>query len=290
MPPHRPVGLWIVVAVLLAVVVVLYVQINSLKNEVASNALSPRRAAASSGSGAGPAHPIDDARAAITAGDAAALKRELDSGADPNALVQVADNTRRHLPLLTYAVMQGNPDAVRALLGKGAKADSISADGWTPLMMASARADQPSFDAILAAAKNSVEMRNKWGQTPLMIASRSGDDAKVKALLAAGASPKSADDEGNTALSMAIAGDAPAPVVRSLLDAHADPDAADREGVTPLMRAAERGDAEKCVLLLSAGAKPELKDHDGRTALQWAQQRADAAGQQCEQVLAGAAH
>jgi ankyrin repeat protein len=286
-PTSRPIALWVVVAVLLLVVGFLYLRIESLTQELRSPSSHSRPVVTSVG-GRSVRSP-EAARDAIAAGDVGALKRELEGGVDPGAAVQIEGGSRRQMPILVFAAMQGNPDMVAALIEKGAKIETASADGWTPLMMGAARGDAATFQAILR-ARPALDARNKWGQTALMIGARAGEEEKVRALIAAGADAKAADEEGNTALALAAGAEGPAGVLKALLDAGADADAADREKVTPLMRAADRGDVDKCVLLLNGGARADLKDSDGRTALEWAKQRSDAAGERCVEVLSRVGH
>lgn len=289
----KPVALWaIVIALLLAGGVLMYA-IQNLTSDIKSPGRASQAAAAPMKTNAAPAGTIapvvevGSLRVAIEKGDFAALKAQLDKGVDINAQMQLVDNARRQMSLLSYAVLVGKPELAKQLLAAGADADAADSTGTTPLMLAAARGDTATATALLG-AKARADARDRWGQTALMLAAQSGELELVQALVKAGAPVKATDNEGNTALGRSIAGDAPTGLAKALIDAGADIDAANTEGQTALMKAAERGDAEKVVMLLNAGAKADVKDRDGRRATDWAQQRNDAAGNRVVELLAGA--
>ena len=119
----------------------------------------------------------------------------------------------------------------------------------------------------------------------LMLAAGSGKGDAVQTLLSAGAAHNVPDSTGNTAIAYAAAVPKNGAVVKMLLEDGADPDAADAQGVTPLMKAAERADAEQVVMLLNAGAVPSGTSKDGKTALDRAKSRTDDTGKQIATVL-----
>jgi ankyrin repeat protein len=279
MTSKRPIVLWFIVVLLLLTCGLLMWFIQSQAKDLgpgsSTPAMAPTKPGAAVGSGGVQVATLRDA---IAAGDWTKLKTEISSkNVDPNAQMQLMEGSRRQMTLLAFATLQGNAAGVQQLLAMGAEPDVADSAGITPLMLAAAKGDLAMLKALLD-AKARVDSRNKWGQTALMMAAQAGENECVKALLAAGANSKAIDEEGNSVLAKAAGGDASPETIKLLLDAKPDLDAANNEGVTPLMRAADRGDAEKVVVLLNAGAKTELKDKDGRRALEWAQQRSDAAG------------
>jgi uncharacterized protein len=138
-------------------------------------------------------------------------------------------------PSLVDAARQGDRQAVRSLLERGAKVDVAGPDGMTALVWAAHR-----------------------------------DDTEMAALLLrAGADVKAANDYGATALYAAAANAGPA-IAAMLLAAGADPDSHLLSGETPLMEAAERGNLETLRVLLSHGANPNSREaNGGQNALMW---------------------
>ena len=88
--------------------------------------------------------------------------------------------TRR--PPLVDAAKNGDRDALRALLQKGADVNAAEADGTTALHWASYRDDVDSADLLIRAGAN-VNAANDLGATPLWTASLNGSEAMVRALL-----------------------------------------------------------------------------------------------------------
>ncbi len=179
---------------------------------------------------------------------------------------------------LMYAAGWGDAAKVKLLLDAGAQSSARAADGWTALMWAAARGEPASVKALTAAGAD-VNAANKWRQTALMAAARIGSVEKVAMLLEAGANATATDINGETALSIAAQNEAPAGVLRALVKAGAPVDGGDADSVTPLMKAAERGDAEQVATLLALGADPSKKDKpNGWTAKDWAFKRDDDKG------------
>src|SRR5919201_4225820 len=103
------------------------------------------------------------------------------------------------------AAMQGNHDAVRALLKDGADVNTAQADGMTALHWAAQKGDVELAKVLLYASANVRATTRIGGYTPLLIASRNGDAAMIDALLAGGADPNNATTNGTTALMLAAA-------------------------------------------------------------------------------------
>lgn len=215
---------------------------------------------------------------AAMAGDEATVAALLEAQA------RIEDRTRDGNTALFYAAGWGDAPTVKTLLEAGAKPDARTTDGRTPLMMAASRGDITALESLLASGAG-VNVKNKWGQTALMLATLAGDPDKVAALLRAGADVDAADLSGVTALGIAASADASAALIELLIDAEPDVNAADADGVTVLMKAADRGDLERVMLLLSAGASVTPEDRQGRTALDWARGRDDEKGRAAHALL-----
>jgi hypothetical protein len=259
MGSKHPFSLFVVVVLLLVAGGLMMWFIQQLTRDLGQSAvpkpaIAPIKAGATASGGAAPVVEVSAIRSALEKSDWAGLKSQLSKGVDVNAQMALVENTRRQMPLLTYAAMQGSTEGVKQLLEMGADPDVADSSGTTPLMMAAVKGDGPMIETLLE-KKARVDTRNRWGQTALMNAAQAGSVENIKLLLKAGASPNVADEEGNTALHKAAGSDGPTDAV---------------------------------VLLLNTGAKPELKDRDGRRALEWAQQRNDDAGNRVVGVLGGA--
>lgn len=188
---------------------------------------------------------------------------------------------------LMYAAGWGDSAKVKLLLDAGARTDARASDGWTALMWAAARGEPTSVKALTAAGAD-VNAANKWRQTALMAAARTGSVEKVTMLLESGAAATAVDMNGETALSIAAQNEAPAGVLQALVRAGAPVDGGDADGVTPLMKAAERGDAEQVATLLKLGADPSKKDKpNGWTAKEWASKRDDDKGRAVVKAIEG---
>ena len=103
------------------------------------------------------------------------------------------------------AAMQGNRDAVRALLKDGADVNTAQGDGMTALHYAALKHDVELAKMLLYAGANVKATTRIGGYTPLLIASRDGDAPMVDALLAGGADPNAATTSGTTSLMFAAA-------------------------------------------------------------------------------------
>ena len=158
------------------------------------------------------------------------------------------------------AVKAGDLAAVRALVASGADVNARSGDGSTPLLWA-AHNSHPEMARLLIAAGAQVDQANDYGITPLLHASRVGDAAMVDLLLEAGADPARAHPEGETPLMAAArAGSVPAARLLLTRGAAVNAADAFQQA-TALMWAAAEGHREVVDLLLEAGADLNLQAH-----------------------------
>jgi ankyrin repeat protein len=152
------------------------------------------------------------------------------------------------------AVMQKNPEALRALLARKADVKVAQADGTTALHWAVRWDDLAAADLLLRAGAD-AKAANRQGATPMFLASQNGNTAMIEKLLKAGADANAPIlSHGETALMMASrTGSLEA--VKMLLDHGAQPNAKDTlRGTTAAMWAAEQGHAAVLQLLADRGA------------------------------------
>lgn len=148
----------------------------------------------------------------------------------------VVETVQTETSPLVHAVKKNDPEAVAALLARGA--------------------DPRTKDSV--------------GTPVVVLAARRGSAAIVQALLKKGADPNARDEAGSTPLLKAVERDRPE-VVRILLAGGADVNAACNrgiaQGITPLMSAAMIGSEELVQALLDQGADVNAVAGFGLTAL-----------------------
>lgn len=153
---------------------------------------------------------------AVAADDAAAVRAQVQAGADPNA--RGADDVN----LLQIAMLAQAMDAFAMLLDMGADPNVPGLGGATAVHGA-AIADDPGYLRIVLERRGDPDARHgETGATPLALATGPRTNAQFRMLLAAGADAGAADRTGNTPLhkaAMINAGDH----VLALLEAGADP-------------------------------------------------------------------
>src|SRR5438093_8137222 len=98
------------------------------------------------------------------------------------------------------AAMQGNRDAVRALLKQAADVNAAQGDGMTALHWAAQKNDAELARMLLYAGANVKATTRINGYTPLLLAARAGGAAVMGPLLDAGADANGATSNGTTAL------------------------------------------------------------------------------------------
>jgi quinoprotein dehydrogenase-associated probable ABC transporter substrate-binding protein len=183
----------------------------------------------------------------------AELKRWLAEGANPD-------------DELSNAIVAGDIDRVRYLVGHGAHVDSLDGEGRPPLVNA-ARFGFVAVATCLVEHKANPNLSDRSGWTPLMYAAWDDDPALATMLLGAGARLDAMDKEGLTPLAIA-AQNAKVRAAQALLEAGADVNGPiAKGGYTPLMLASISGSSELVQALIERGAKVNATNPGGVTAL-----------------------
>jgi quinoprotein dehydrogenase-associated probable ABC transporter substrate-binding protein len=210
------------------------------------------------------AKPNEELGNAIVAGDVERVRYLLGHGADGNATL--LDGTTP----LTNATRFGFGDVVDALLAGKVYANGTDISHWTPLMYA-AWIDDASIVNMLVKAGAKLEAADNDGLTPLGVAAQNGKSKSLEALVAAGADVNQPIGQAHyTPLMLAsIAGSAD--IAQLLIKHGANVNAKNAGGVTALMVAAANNTTRVGSLLLQSGADTSIKSEDGRTALMIAQ-------------------
>ncbi|MCG7854010.1 MAG: ankyrin repeat domain-containing protein, partial [Methanosarcinaceae archaeon] len=161
------------------------------------------------------------------------------------------------------------------LIDHGANVSIKSADGTTPLMMASSNGASMAAGILIAngAVANDA---NNLKETPLQLACRGISDleleevtkweATIKLLLDKGAQVNTQDRDGRTPLMEAAVHEAPR-VVETLLKHGAAVNTQDKKGWTALMKAADGNQVAVIKVLAGQGADLNLRNTRGNTAL-----------------------
>jgi ankyrin repeat protein len=155
-------------------------------------------------------------------------------------------------PPLVEAARNGDRDALRALLQKGASINAAEADGTTALHWASYRDDLESAGLLIRAGAK-VNASNDLGVTPLWSASLNGSEAMVRRLLSAGANPNAALLAGETPVMVASRSGNPV-VVEQLIARGAVVNARAARGQNALMWAVSQKHPAVVKVLLAHGA------------------------------------
>lgn len=125
--------------------------------------------------------------AASKSGDVAAVKRQLDDGADPNALTKWGEFA------LLGAATNRHPEVVRLLLERGADLKLRDGQGQTALFMAAYQRDAATVKLLIGAGAE-PDATTSAGETALLRAVIWQDREVVGLLRAAGASPDAVSD------------------------------------------------------------------------------------------------
>ena len=152
------------------------------------------------------------------------------------------------------AAMDGNRDAVKALLKQAADVNAAQGDGMTALHWAAIKNDAELVQTLLYAGANAKATTRIGAYTPLLLAAKSGNADVIEPLVKAGADVNAATSNGTTALMFAAASGNVA-AVQALLERGADVNAKESvRGLTPAMFAAASNRAAVIDLLAKKGA------------------------------------
>src|SRR3954468_12743135 len=187
------------------------------------------------------------------------MRRTLTTGLSICAMVALSLATLTHAApagaaAFVEAAMNGNREAVKALLKEGADVNTTQADGMTALHWAAQKGDVELAKVLLYASANLKATTRIGGYTPLLIASKNGDAAMIEALTDAGADANTPTTNGTTPLMLASAA-GKAAAVSALLAHGADVNAKETvKGETALTFAAAFGRADVIRVLTAKGA------------------------------------
>jgi ankyrin repeat protein len=187
------------------------------------------------------------------------MRRTLTTGVSICAMVALSLSTLTHAApagaaAFVEAAMNGNRDAVRALLKDGADVNTTQADGMTALHWAAQKGDVELAKVLLYASANLKATTRIGGYTPLLIASKNGDAAMIDTLTQAGADANAPTTNGTTPLMLAAAAGKPA-AVAALIGHGANVNAKETvKGETALTFAAAFGRADVIRVLTAHGA------------------------------------
>jgi len=155
------------------------------------------------------------------------------------------------------AAMDGNRDAVKALLKQAADVNAAQGDGMTALHWAAMKNDADLAQTLLYAGANVKATTRIGAYTPLLLAAKNGSADVLEPLLKAGADVEAATSNGTTPLMFAAASGNTA-AVETLIARGADVNATESvRGLTPLMFAAASNRAAVLELLADNGADLE---------------------------------
>jgi uncharacterized protein len=152
------------------------------------------------------------------------------------------------------AAMDGNRDAVKALLKQAADVNAAQGDGMTALHWAAMKNDADLVQTLLFAGASAKATTRIGAYTPLLLAAKNGNADVIEPLARAGADVNAATSNGTTALMFAAASGNVA-AVQALIDRGADVNARESiRGLTPAMFAAASNRAAVLELLSDNGA------------------------------------
>lgn len=174
---------------------------------------------------------------------------------------------------LILAADDGDLDAAKMLVSRGARVNAKTWDGVTPLMYA-AQNGFPDVAKFLIDHGADVNAVPDNGMTALISVSKTGDYEIAKMLVDSGALVDARDYNGLSALMYASAYNFPG-IIGLCLDHGADIGQRDMFGNDPLLMAVSFGNYEAAEYLLDKGAKVNSADNNGFTALHTACQNGD---------------
>lgn len=213
----------------------------------------------------------------LAARDPAKVKLLLERGAEADARAESGVTA-----LVVASRYHGNAEAVRRLLGRGAKANAETGvkvtNSASAVFFAATNGDREMVRLLLDGGGRINEgMRMEVGGvefwiTPLLTATLRRDTAMVEYLLEKGADPNVGDGDKITPLGWAALNNHAA-AVKPLVAKGGKVNHVDAKGMTPLLYAAsiDYGDTAVVEALLAAGADRGAKDERGRTARELAE-------------------
>jgi ankyrin repeat protein len=139
---------------------------------------------------------FQDLMYAVTTGDASAVKKLLDEGADPNR----SDKTG--LSSLMAAAYSGQVEIIKILMENRVDIEDRDTSGYTALIFAS-NAGQIDCARLLIEQGADVNARDYDGSTPIMFAAQHGHNDLVSLLLENGADPTITGSHGLSAIGFA---------------------------------------------------------------------------------------
>jgi len=152
------------------------------------------------------------------------------------------------------AAMEGNRDAVKALLKQAADVNAAQGDGMTALHWAAMKNDVELVQTLLFAGANAKAATRIGAYTPLLLAAKNGNAEVIDPLVKAGADVDAATSNGTTSLMFASASGNVA-AVKALIEHSANVNAKESiRGLTPAMFAAASNRAAALALLADSGA------------------------------------
>ena len=191
--------------------------------------------------------------AAAARGDAPAIERLVNDGAD----MDVRDSNRR-TPLHVAAFTKQDAAAVK-LMSLGADPNALDGQRYDIVTIASVADDLPMLKTALKGGGKATNITSPYDGTALIAAAHLGHDEVVRTLIAAGAPLDHVNNLGWTALIESIVlgdgGKRHIACLEALVKAGANVNIADRSGATPLTLAKRRGYAEMVAILDKAGAR-----------------------------------
>ena len=159
------------------------------------------------------------------------------------------------------AAMNGNRDAVRALLQKRVDVNAPQVDGTTALHWAVRRDDVEMADLLIRAGAR-VAATNRDGATPMQLAALNGNAAMLDLLIAAGADPNAPVSRFADTTLMMAARTGKTDAIEVLLDHGAAINAKETwGGTTPLMFAASEHHPAAVKLLIDRGADANARSY-----------------------------
>jgi len=195
---------------------------------------------------------------AVKQGDASAVTKALNDGADPNVQNKVDENNE--WPLLLLASDKGQTDIVRALLDKGADINAKGPKGWTALMQAAGSGHLETVK-LLVERKAFVPAENDVRESALSLAQARGH-SNVVAFLEPALKKQDYQPIFEAGMNVKFK-----EMLEELLKEGYNIDAIDEQGRTMLCRAAFSGWKDKTEYLVAHGADVNHADAYGQTPL-----------------------